>query len=213
VTVEVKICGINSEEALQAAVKGGASYAGFVFYPPSPRALDLKTAQKLVVSVPAHIMTVGLFVDPTDDELFNTIRNVPLNMIQLHGKETPARVTEIRNLTVLPVMKAIGIAGAEDFAPVKDYEAVADMLLFDAKPSKQAKLPGGNAESFDWSLLKDRTFAKTWLLAGGINAQNLAKAVRQSGTRGVDVSSGVEDSPGHKDPEKIQALLEKAKQL
>lgn len=212
-TLEVKICGIRDENALQAAVKGGASYVGFVFYPPSLRALDSISAHKLANKVPGHITTVGLMVDPSDEDVSKLIREVPLRMLQLHGKESPARVEEIRNLANLPVIKAIGIASADDFAQVKDYEAVADMLLFDAKPSKNATRPGGNAESFDWSLLKGRKFSKPWLLAGGINAGNIAEAVKQSGAHGIDVSSGVEDSPGQKNPDKIRELLEAAKRL
>jgi phosphoribosylanthranilate isomerase len=213
VSPDVKICGITDEKALQAAIDSGASYAGFVFYPPSPRALDVKKAAALAAKVPAHVMTVGLLVDPTDDDVLNVTRGVSLGMLQLHGKETPARVAEIRNRAGLPVMKAIGIGSDKDFAPVKEYEAVADMLLFDAKPSKSAALPGGNAESFDWSLLKGREFSRPWLLAGGINADNLADAVRTSGARGVDVSSGVEDRPGHKNPDKIRALLAAARDV
>jgi phosphoribosylanthranilate isomerase len=213
VSPDVKICGITDDQALKAAVEHGASYVGFVFYPPSPRALDVKPAAALAAKVPAHIMTVGLLVDPTDNDVLEVARNVPLGMIQLHGKETPARVAKIRHLANLPAMKAIGIASNEDFTQVKDYEAVADMLLFDAKPSKNAVLPGGNAESFDWSLLKGKKFARPWLLAGGINAKNLAEALTESGARGVDVSSGVEDKPGHKNPDKIRELLEEAKRL
>jgi phosphoribosylanthranilate isomerase len=211
--LDVKICGITDEKALQAAAEHGASYVGFVFYPPSPRALDVKKAAQLAAKVPVHIMSVGLLVDPSNDDVLNVTRNVPLGILQLHGKENPARVAEIRNLTGVPVMKAIGIASDKDFAPVKDYEAVADMLLFDAKPSKNAALPGGNAESFDWSLLKGKQFARPWLLAGGINANNLAEAVAESGARGIDISSGVEDKPGHKSPEKIRKLLEVANRL
>jgi phosphoribosylanthranilate isomerase len=213
VSVDVKICGITDAAALQAAVKGRASYVGFVFYPPSPRALKVDVAQKLAESVPAHITTVGLFVDPKDDRLFAFSRNVPLGLIQLHGKETPERVAEIRMMTGIPVMKAFGIGSAEDFKQVAAYEEVADMYLFDAKPSPQTSLPGGNAESFDWSLLKGRTFTKPWLLAGGLNARNIADAVKASEAKGVDISSGVEDRPGHKSPEKIQEFMERARQL
>jgi phosphoribosylanthranilate isomerase len=191
VSPDVKICGISDDKALQAAIECGASYVGFVFYPPSPRALDTKIAAQLAVKVPVHIMSVGLLVDPSDDDILNVVRNVVPSM----------------------VMKAIGIATEKDFVAVKDYEAVADMLLFDAKPSKNAALPGGNAESFDWSLLKGRSFAKPWLLAGGINAHNLAEAVKESGARGVYVSSGVEDRPGHKNPDKIREFLKIAESL
>jgi phosphoribosylanthranilate isomerase len=201
--IDVKICGINDKTALRTAVEAGAAYVGFVFYPRSPRSVTLEAAHKFVNSVPAHVVTVGLLVDPTDDELRQVPRLVPsLGMIQLHGKETPARVAEARLLSERPVMKAIGISSAADLDQVKDYVGIADQFLFDAKPAEGA-LPGGNAVAFDWALLKGYSNGRPWLLAGGLNAQNLAEAVRQSGARGVDVSSGVEDRPGHKDQDKI----------
>jgi len=212
-TIKVKICGINDEPALQTAIEAGASYVGFVFYSPSPRAVGTELAKRLAAHVPVHIISVGLFVDPQPEQLKTFLHEVPLRMIQLHGKETPATVEQIRKLSGLPVMKAVGIHEAGDFDRVGDYEDVADMLLFDAKPSPKAKLPGGNAESFDWTLLKGRNFKKPWMLAGGLQADNLATAVKQSGALIVDVSSGVEDRPGHKDPGKIRAFMDVAKRL
>ncbi len=212
-SVEVKICGITDEAGLHAAIEGGARYVGFVFHPPSPRALSAEAARKLAALVPASVTAVGLFVDPDERELHALLKTVPLGMIQLHGKESPTRVMSVRAITGLPVMKAIGIAAESDLAQIAAYESVADRLLFDAKPSAEAKSPGGNAESFNWALMKGHVFKKPWMLAGGLTAQNLAEAITQSGTRAVDVSSGVEDRPGHKDPAKIAEFLAEAGRL
>lgn len=207
-SVAVKICGINDPVAIQAALSAGAEFVGLVFYPRSPRAVTIEQAQRLVALVPPDITPVGLFVDPTDEEILKIGRQVMLHMVQLHGNETPERVQQIKNLTGMPVMKAIKIESAADFAQVSSYEQVADWLLFDAKPADSVNaLPGGNAVSFDWSLLKDRTFNKPWMLAGGLNAGNITNAVRMTGASVIDVSSGVEDSPGHKNPDKIRELL------
>jgi phosphoribosylanthranilate isomerase len=211
VSVAVKICGITDEVALETAIETGAFYVGFVFYPPSPRALTIEIAQKLASIVPAHVTTVGLFVDPTDGELRNVLRELPLGMIQLHGAEKPARVTAIRALTGLKVMKAIGVTNARDLDRAKNYDTV-DQFLFDAKPQEGA-IPGGTGSAFDWSLLAGRTFTKPWLLAGGLNAQNLAEAVKKSGAQAVDVSSGVEDRPGHKSSAKIREFMDAARWL
>ncbi len=212
-SVQVKICGINDAVAMQAAVDSGAHYVGLVFYPSSPRAVTIDAAKKLAVLVPASIPVVGLFVDPADEDVVKAAKEVPLRIIQLHGGETPERVAIIRKLTGLPVMKAISIANADDLNNVAAYEAVADMLLFDAKPPKDGALPGGNAVAFDWSLLKGHRFAKPWMLAGGLNAKNLAEAVRMTGAKIIDVSSGVEDRPGHKNPNKIRKLIALAKKI
>lgn len=210
--VEVKICGINDEAALQVAVEGGARYVGLVFYPLSPRVVNVESARKLAALAPPHVTVVGLFVDPRDDD-FLAAKSVPFGMIQLHGKETASRVAEVRTLTGLPVMKAVGIASAADFEHVEAYEMAADMLLFDAKPSSAARLPGGNAESFDWSLMRHYRPRKPWMLGGGLNAGNLAEAVKKSRAQAVDVSSGVEDAPGRKNPVKIQDFLATAARL
>lgn len=207
-SVEVKICGINDPSAMTAAVEGGARYAGFVFYPPSPRAVSADRAADLAELAPAAVKIVGLFVDPTDDELDAALRSIKLDMVQLHGDEMPERVAQIRALAGVPVMKAIPVATANDLRNVSLYEAVADWLLFDAKVN--ARLPGGNGAAFDWSLLRGRRFAKPWMLAGGLNAANLAEAVATTAARVIDVSSGVEDAPGRKNPEKIRALLQLA---
>ncbi|MDD5585477.1 MAG: phosphoribosylanthranilate isomerase [Alphaproteobacteria bacterium] len=207
-SVRVKICGIQDETALNAAAQGGASYAGFVFESASRRYISPEQAGLLIRQVPGRLQAVGLFVDPDDEELRAVTGLASLGMIQLHGLETPERVAAVRALTHLPVMKAMHIAAPEDFASVPAYEAVADMLLFDTKTGP--KPTGGTGLSFNWELLKGREFTKPWMLAGGININNLAEAATITGARIVDLSSGVEDATGRKDPEKIRALLKLA---
>ncbi len=207
--VRTKICGINSRAALDAAIAGGAGHVGFVFYPPSPRALDDAAAAQLAAAVPPGVGKVGLLVDATDDRIAALLDAVPLDMLQLHGAETPERVREIRGRFGRPVMKAIRIAEAADLSVAGRYLGIADWLLFDAKPPPQMAnaLPGGNALSFDWQLLAGRAWPLPWMLSGGLHEGNLAEAVRISGARVVDVSSGVEDRPGSKSPQKIAAFL------
>ncbi|MGE5539188.1 MAG: phosphoribosylanthranilate isomerase [Gemmatimonas sp.] len=213
--VDVKICGINSETALEAAVEGGAKYVGFIFFPPSPRFVFAEAAADLARRVPpsAGVTRVGVFVDPSIEELDNTLLHVPLDMIQLHGHESPEEVEAIRYTFRLPVMKAIGISTASDFEQMAEYASVADRLLFDAKPPKGAALPGGNAIAFDWTLMAGVKSPLPWTLSGGLDASNLAEAVRLSSATAVDVSSGVERSPGRKDPALIKAFLDAARRL
>lgn len=213
-TVQVKICGINDPEALRAAVEGGARYVGLVFYPRSPRAVAPALAAQLARQVPTWVRTVGLFVDPDDTLLEHVVTQVPLDLVQLHGAETPARVAEIQATYHIPVIKAIKVATVEDLDGAAAYQETAGMLLFDAKPpDKVAALPGGNGISFDWTLLAGRSWSRPWMLSGGLSADNLAEAVARSGARIVDVSSGVEDRPGHKDPARIRTFLETAARL
>jgi phosphoribosylanthranilate isomerase len=213
-SVAVKICGINDAGAMQAALSAGAEFVGLIFYPRSPRAVTVDQAQKLVALVPPDVTSVGLFVDPTDAELLSVGRNVMLHMVQLHGNETPERIRQIKELTSMPVMKAIKIESAKDLDGVLAYADVADWLLFDAKPSDSVNaLPGGNAVAFDWSLLKGRIFTKPWMLAGGLNVSNITEAVRMTGASVIDVSSGVEDAPGKKNPTKIKELIALANKL
>ena len=208
-TVEAKICGVNSEDALNAAIEGAASYVGFVFYPRSPRSLTPTQAADLAALVPSTITKVGLLVDPDDATLTPIVEEVALDMLQLHGGETPERVADIKMRTGLQVMKAIKVESDTDVDAASAYEAVSDRVLFDAKVPKDMKgaLPGGNAVSFDWRLLAGRRWACPWMLSGGLDADNVAEAVRISGASAVDVSSGVESSPGVKDPKKIAAFL------
>lgn len=206
-TIDVKICGIKTPEALDAAVAGGASMLGFVFFAKSPRAVTAHEARALLARVPAGVLKVALMVDPGDASVRSIACDLPFDWVQLHGEESVERVAEIKAMTGLPVMKAVGISGHQDIARAHGYEAVADRILLDAKAPKDAALPGGNALSFDWNLIRGETWQKPWMLAGGLNAANLAEAVTTSGARAVDVSSGVEDAPGRKNPDKIREFL------
>jgi phosphoribosylanthranilate isomerase len=210
-----KICGLNSSEAVTAAIAGGARFLGFVFYPPSPRAVSAPTAAALGAGAPAGVARVGLFVDPSDGELEATVEAANLDVLQLHGNETPERVAAVKGRFNMTVMKAVPIAGAADIDGAEAYLSAADWLLFDAKPPAAMKgaLPGGNALSFDWQLLAGRRWPKPWMLSGGLNAGNLREAVHVSGAIAVDVSSGVEDRPGHKNAKKIAAFLRLAAEL
>jgi len=212
--VEVKICGLRSPAELMAAIQGGARYVGLVFYPASPRALAPEAAGELARMTPAGVKVVGVFVDPEDSTLEEVLGQVPLDIIQLHGRESPRRVAQVRDLARAPVIKALAIRGESDFAGLDPYREAADLLLFDSKPPEGvAALPGGTGMSFDWSLLSGRAFDLPWMLSGGLSATNLAQAVATTGARIVDVSSGVEDRPGHKDPERIRGFLQTAADL
>ncbi len=214
-TVEVKICGVNSPAALAAAVAGGADYLGFNFYPPSPRYVTPEAAREIAAAAPDSLTKVGVVVDLDDAALAAILEGAPLDMLQLHGRESPERVAEIRARFALPVMKAVKIAGADDVAAARAYCAVAERLLFDAKPPKDmaGALPGGNALALDWRLLAGTAWPIPWMLSGGLDADNVAEAVRITGARALDVSSGVEDAPGTKNPDKIRAFLSAAKAL
>ena len=210
--IRVKICGLKRPEDVDAAARAGAVYGGFVFFPKSPRHLTVDEARALAVEAPVGLAKVALVVD-ADDALLDAITGaVPLDMLQLHGRETPERVSEVRTRTGLPVMKAIGVAGPEDLAAIDVYSRVADQLLIDAKPPQDAALPGGDGLAFDWRLLQGRKYwTCPWMLAGGLTPDNVADAVRLTGARQVDVSSGVESAPGVKDPGKIAAFVAAAR--
>ena len=202
----IKICGLTTPETVAAAVDAGATYLGFNFFAKSPRSVDIETARNLAVEVPPGVMKVALVVN-ADDAMIEAINaRVPLDMIQLHGTETPERVREVKALAGLPVMKAVGIADEEDLAKIDDYTSVADQLLIDAKPPRNATLPGGNGLSFDWRLISNRRWASPWMLAGGLTPENVGEAVALTGARQVDVASGVESAPGVKDVDKIKAF-------
>ncbi len=208
--VRVKICGLRTEADVAAVARVGAAYAGFVFFPKSPRHLTLEAARNLALSAPDGLCKVALVVDADDASLDALVAAVPLDMLQLHGHETPARVAEVKARYGLPVMKAMGVADEGDLAGLLEMSLAADQLLIDAKPAAGADLPGGNGLAFDWRLLVGRKWLRPWMLAGGLTPENVAQAVRLTGARQVDVSSGVEASPGVKDPAKIAAFVEAA---
>jgi phosphoribosylanthranilate isomerase len=197
--IRIKICGLREAAHVAAAAKAGANYLGLVFFPRSPRYLTLSQAQKLALVVPAGIAKVGLVVDADDTTLDALLAEVPLDMLQLHGRESVARVAEVRSRYGLPVMKAIGVATEADLALVAEYGRVADQILVDAKAPAGADLPGGNGRAFDWTLLSRRRWPCPWMLAGGLTPANVAEAIYLTGAKQVDVSSGVEIAPGVKD--------------
>ena len=209
VAVSAKICGINDPIAMQTAVAAGAAFVGLVFYPPSPRYVAPEKAAALAALAPAGVTRVGLFVDADDAAYDAVLGAVPLDMVQLHGSEPPDRVAALKRRTGIAVMKVVSVAGEDDLRRADLYTEVADWLMFDAKPPKDmaGALPGGNALSFEWKLLAGRQWRLPWMLAGGLNSGNVAEAVRLSGASILDTSSGVEDSPGRKNPEKIRAFL------
>ncbi|MBI1181645.1 MAG: phosphoribosylanthranilate isomerase [Alphaproteobacteria bacterium] len=211
--IDVKICGLSTPDTLQAAVDAGATYVGFVFYPRSPRAVSTAQAAALALAVPPGVRKVALFVDPSDDLLAEVLRAVPIDVIQLHGGEAPARVAEIRARTGKPVFKAIPVAGRDDVARAHAYEDAADFLLFDAKPPKSMghALPGGNGLAFDWQLIAGEAWKRGWILSGGLTPDNVAEAMETCHATFVDVSSGVEDRPGVKNPAKIEAFVTAAR--
>ncbi|MCG8511633.1 MAG: phosphoribosylanthranilate isomerase [Rhodospirillales bacterium] len=210
-TIEVKICGLSTFDSVKAAVAAGASYVGFVLFDRSPRFVKPSRAAELGGCARNGVCKVGLVVDADDAFLEEAVADGNFDMLQLHGKETPDRVAEIRSRFGLPVIKALAIADPADVAVTHEYEATADMLLFDAKPPLDAERPGGNAVSFDWSLLSGESWAVPWMLAGGLDHRNLEEAVNLSGAGRVDVSSGVEDRPGVKNNDMIRSFLEAAK--
>lgn len=208
--IRVKICGLKSAADVHAVSAAGAAYAGFNFFAKSPRSVTIDQARALAVEAPLGLCKVALVVDADDAALDAIINAVPLDMIQLHGKETPPRVAEIRARYGLPVMKAIGVASEADLDNLLDYSLVSDQILIDAKAPKDAVLPGGNGLTFDWRLLVGRKWIKPWMLAGGLTADNVAQAVRLTGAKQVDVASGVESAPGVKDAAMIDAFVRAA---
>ena len=209
--MNVKICGLVDEACLSAAVEAGARYIGFVFFEKSPRNISYVQAAELAASVAPGICKTALVVDPSDAMLDALLDEVAIDMIQLHGKETPQRVAEVKSRTRLPVMKAIGIADQSDLPKIADYSDVADQVLIDAKPPKEGDLPGGNGLSFDWRLLSGRRWAVPWMLAGGLTVDNVVQAADLTGAVQVDVSSGVESAPGEKSAAMIEAFIKAAK--
>lgn len=209
--IRIKVCGLTSRDAVAAAAEAGAAYVGFVFFEKSPRNVTPEQARDLALAVPDGIAKVALVVNADDAFLDAMLEQVPIDMLQLHGSETPERVTELKARYGLPVMKAVGVADAGDLAALETYGAVADQLLVDAKPPKGADRPGGNAVSFDWGLIAGRRWAGPWMLAGGLGPDNVAQAIRATGARQVDVSSGVESAPGVKDAKLIADFVKAAR--
>lgn len=209
--MHVKICGLKTPESVAAAVDAGASYLGFVFFPKSPRHLTYRQAAELAATVPDDVIKVALTVNADDEALAEMLGKVPIDMLQLHGSETPKRVAHIKERFGLPVMKAVGLADASDLPQLVEYATVADQLLVDAKPPKGSPLPGGNALAFDWRLIADMEWPVPWMLAGGLTPENVAEAMRLTRATMVDVSSGVESAPGVKDLDKIAAFVKAAK--
>lgn len=207
-SVAAKICGLNDAAGVAAAVQGGAAMVGFVFYPPSPRALALPAAAVLMADLPAEVRKVAVLVDPDDALLDAVVTQTPVDILQLHGRESPERAAQVAARTGRQVMKAIKVKDGADLDAVERYEHSVDLLMFDAYPPvREGALPGGNGTPFDWPLLAGRRFGRPWLLSGGLHAGNLARAVAASGASMVDVSSGVEERPGVKDPARILAFL------
>ncbi len=207
-TTQVKICGLKTPDAMMAALEA-ADFVGLVFHPPSPRHVDIEVASYLSSYVPDRVMICGLFVDPDDQKLDKILSNVRIDMIQLHGNETPDRVAAIKQATGKRVMKALSIENAASLSQIPAYEAVADWLLLDAKGTDT--MPGGGGIAFDWSLLDSFRPSRPWMLAGGLTPENVGSAIRRLKPTAVDVSSGVESSRGVKVPDKIRLFLDSAK--
>lgn len=207
----VKICGLSTRETLQAALDAGADMVGFVFFPPSPRHLSLEAGRDLGRQVKQRALKVALTVDADDATLDNIMDALSPDIFQLHGKESVARLRDIKQKFGRPVMKALPVETAADLAVLPGYAAVADRILFDARPPKAATRPGGLGVPFDWQLLQNLELDLPYMVSGGLSAQNLAEAVRITRAGGVDVSSGVESAPGVKDPEMIKAFIRAAR--
>jgi phosphoribosylanthranilate isomerase len=209
----VKICGLKTPDALDAALDAGADMVGFVFFPPSPRDLGVEAARALGERVKGRAKKVALSVDATDAELDRVVEALKPDMLQLHGKETPERVAAVRSRFHLPVMKALPIEQKSDLAPIRLYEKVADWLLFDGRAPREATRPGGLGKAFDWTVLENLNLEVPFMLSGGLDASNVAEALRITRAPAVDVSTGVERAPGEKDPDKIRAFIRAARGL
>jgi phosphoribosylanthranilate isomerase len=207
----VKICGLSTADALDAALDAGADMVGFVFFEPSPRHLGLEAARPLGERVRGRAKKVALTVDASDDMLARIVKSLAPDVLQLHGRETPDRVVTVRTRFGLPVIKALPIARREDLTPIRIYEKIVDRILFDARAPRQATRPGGLGQPFDWHLLENLDQNLSFMLSGGLDAANVAEALAITRAPAVDVSSGVERAPGVKDPEKIRAFIRAAR--
>jgi len=211
--VVVKICGLSTQETLEATIKAGADMAGFVFFDKSPRHIDFDTARDLGRLAAGRIAKVALTVDAGDEALSQIIAALGPDLLQLHGGESLERMRAVKSRFGLPVMKAIGVSTIEDVRSATAFEGVADILLFDAKPAPNATVPGGAGVAFDWRLLQGLDPEGSWMLSGGLDTENVAEALRLTGAPGVDVSSGVESARGVKDVERIAAFVKAARAL
>ena len=208
----VKICGLSDEPSLDAALEAGADMVGFVFFEPSPRHVSFSRARVLGDRVGGRARKVALTVDADDSTLAAIIDALEPDLLQLHGLESPERISVVRARFGLPVMRAIAVKARDDLDRIPAFDAIADHLLFDARPPDGGTRPGGNGEAFDWSLLHGLVTRRPWLLAGGLTDINVADAIAATGARGLDVSSGVEVAPGRKDPEKIARFVARARE-
>jgi phosphoribosylanthranilate isomerase len=209
--ISVKICGLTSPDAIDAAVRAGAAYGGLVFHPRSPRFVTLEQARVLADAMRRRLKIVALIVDMDDASIEAVIAAVKPDFLQLHGSESARRTAYIRGKFGVPVIKALPVAEASDLATAAEYESAADMLMFDARPPKGASYPGGHGAAFDWKILNGRSFSKPWFLAGGLDPENVARAIELSGAEMVDVSSGVESAPGIKDAARIADFVNATK--
>ncbi len=206
-STRVKICGLSTRETMAAACNAGAAYVGLMFFAKSPRHLEIDAARALAIDVPPGVAKVAVTVNADDAHLDQILATVPIDMLQLHGSETPERIAELRSRHGLPIMKAIGIATQDDLARLETYEAAADQVLVDAKPPPDGEVPGGNGIAFDWRLIANRRWNTPWMLSGGLNDRNVTEAIALTGASQIDLSSGVESAPGIKDTAKIAALF------
>jgi phosphoribosylanthranilate isomerase len=209
----VKICGLSTRETLEAALQAGADMAGFVFFPASPRHISLETARELGRQAKGRAAKVALTVDADDTTLANIVETLQPDILQLHGRETVARLRDVKQRFGLQVMKAIAVETAADLAALPGYAAVGDRILFDARAPKQATRPGGLGAVFDWHVLQHLELKLPFMVSGGLNAANVAEAARVTRAGGVDVSSGVERAPGIKDPDMIRAFIRAARAI
>ena len=205
--LDIKICGLSTPETVAAALDGGASHVGFIFFPKSPRNVSPAEAGRLREAARGRALAAAVTVDATDDQLKAIVDAMSPDLLQLHGSETPTRVAEVREKFLLPVMKAISVEGPDDLIQVHAYDEVADRLLLDAKAPKESQLPGGNGIAFDWRLVAALDTNLDYMLSGGLNAGNVAEALKTANPPGIDVSSGVESAPGVKDVERIRAFF------
>jgi phosphoribosylanthranilate isomerase len=209
--VQAKICGISTPEAVTAALSGGAAYLGFVFFEKSPRNIAPDAAWRLAQPVRGKAQVVALLVDPSDAEVDRVAGTLKPDLIQLHGRETPARTRAVGQRAGVGVIKVLPVSEAADLDAAREFETVVEHLMFETRPPKDAERPGGHGKPFDWTLMAGRRFQRPWFLAGGLDPWNLTQAVQQSGAPLLDVSSGVERGPGLKDPALIAAFLDAAK--